>query len=355
MDGKTTVTAGRHDVPASFSFLLGSAIAPTATGQEPVQAQAADGASFGYFTSFRLDASSPAADIGVSPSSAGPILRSGADGTRFIINASFDANVDDATKTMINDAIAFYESVFTNPITVNIQFYTMSGGLGTNTSPIYTVPYSTYRTALVNSGASPDDATAIASVPAGLGNPINAGSITLTSAVGRALGLNTPEITFDSPCPSFTGSGCIGLNATLAKSHNDLLAVIEHEIDEVLGLGSALGFSTTPAPEDLFRWASPGTRSFATNSSTARPCVAPSAFFSIDGGVTNLNAFNNCDNGGDYGDWITHTPSQVQDAFTNFSAGPFLSLTSTEVRVLDVIGYTITTAQKKRRGQITSS
>jgi hypothetical protein len=76
------------------------------------------------------------------------------------------------------------------------------------------------------------------------------------------------------------------------------------------------------------------------------------SFFSIDGGTTNLNDFNNCSNGGDYGDWITHTPSQVQDAFTNGSGSPSLSVTSPEVRALDVIGYTI--GSKHRRGQLIS-
>src|SRR5262249_31044061 len=125
-------------------------------------------------------------------------------------------------------------------------------------------------------------------------------------------------------------------------------------IDEVLGLGSALTGTTTPATpwaQDLFRWASAGTRSYAANASTTNPCSAPAAFFSIDGGTTNLNQFNNCNNGGDYGDWITHTPSQVQDAFTNFSGSPSLSITSTEVRALDVIGYNLL---KKHPGQVTS-
>jgi hypothetical protein len=64
-------------------------------------------------------------------------------------------------------------------------------------------------------------------------------------------------------------------------------------------------------------------------------------YFSINGGVTNLDDFNNCNNGGDYGDWITHTPSQVQDAFTNFSAAPFLTYPLPETRALDVIGYDV--------------
>jgi hypothetical protein len=63
-------------------------------------------------------------------------------------------------------------------------------------------------------------------------------------------------------------------------------------------------------------------------------------YFSIDGGATNLDTFNNCDNGADYGDWITHTPSQVQDAITNGTGNPFLTSASPETVALDVIGYT---------------
>jgi hypothetical protein len=181
--------------------------------------------------------------------------------------------------------------------------------------------------------------------------------IEVHSANGRALGRNdTPEVSFAGPsCPTFVGSGCIGLNVTLANSFGNLLEVVEHEIDEVLGLGSALKDVTTPAvpwPEDLFRWASSGVRSYSANASTTNPCAAPSAFFSIDGGTTPLDEFNNCNNGGDYGDWVNHTPAQVQDAFTG-GGGTSLAITSPEVRALDVIGYSV--AAQKRRGQITSN
>ena len=65
------------------------------------------------------------------------------------------------------------------------------------------------------------------------------------------------------------------------------------------------------------------------------------AYFSIDGGVTHLDVFNNCNNGGDYGDWVTHTPSQVQDAFTNGTSSLGLTVGLAEVTALDVIGYTL--------------
>src|SRR6185295_2560130 len=92
---------------------------------------------------------------------------------------------------------------------------------------------------------------------------------------------------------------------------------------------------------DLFRWASAGVRSFANNASCAGPDnQGPLAIFSIDAGTTELNRYNNCNNGGDYDDWITHTPTQVQDAFTNNTGSPVMDANSAETRGLDVIGYT---------------
>jgi hypothetical protein len=290
-------------------------------------------------------------------------------GARLTIVPTFDTNpntaIDGPTQTVINTAIAFYESTFSNNLTVHIYFYSMSTGLGQSTFFAFTGSYQGYCTALAASATSPDDATAVANTPCGANNPVTMNSnITIKSPTGLAVGLGTTEQTFPNnpPCPNFTGSGCIGLNVTLANSHPGLLlATVEHEVDEVLGLGSALQGTTTPSnpwPEDLFRWGSKGTRSFATNTSTTHPCAAgtPPAFFSIDGGTTDLVDFNNCNNTGDYGDWITHTPSQVQDAFTNASAAASLTITSPEVRALDVIGYTVVVSagSKRRHGQITS-
>ena len=277
-------------------------------------------------------------------------------------NSTGATSIDAATQTVINNAIAFYQNTFANNITVNIEFHNMSTGLGQSLVFIFNVPYSTYCTALAANATSPDDITALANTPCGSTNPINSNSnIGVKSPNGRALGINTPEQPFGGGCPtaSFTGSGCIGLNVALANMHPGLLfATVEHEIDEVLGLGSALNGTTTPVmpwTEDLFRWHGASTRSYAADASTTNPCGAstPTAFFSIDGGTTDVDDFNNCNNGGDYGDWITHTPSQVQDAFTNASGAATLSISSPEVRALDVIGYSIIVS-KHRRGQLIS-
>jgi hypothetical protein len=281
-----------------------------------------------------------------------------------VITPTFDVSIDAATQAAINNAIAFYQSVITTPITVSIFFSNMTSGLAQSVSFDYPIDYPTYRAALAAHKVSSDDAVAVANTPSGPTNPVDGSpTVLLTPANGRALGLNTPGLPFNytgSPCPSFTGDGCIGINVVEANQLHILNSAIEHEIDEVLGLGSSLfagGMDQFPRPEDLFRWASTGHRIYGNNPSTSTPCAAgtPRAFLSFDGGMTNINEFNNCDNGGDYGDWITHTPSQVQDAFTNATSNAGLNATSSEVRTLDVIGYNLVpNIPKKRRGQITS-
>jgi hypothetical protein len=114
------------------------------------------------------------------------------------------------------------------------------------------------------------------------------------------------------------------------SSKYNLMAVVSHEINEVLGLGSALPNppSGTIFPEDLFRYNSNGVRTFTTN--------GENAYFSIDG--TNDLARFNQNSGGDYGDWWSTgalTP-QVQDAFGTSGAQPNLGVEATG---LDVIGY----------------
>jgi hypothetical protein len=266
-------------------------------------------------------------------------------------NLTFNATIigfDAAGTAVINNALAFYSATFSDPITVAIQFHNMSTGLGASSiAPLYNVNYAAYRTQLGLDATSADDATALANTPVQANNPVNNNAIVqLKSSNGRAVGLNTPGalISINGFC-NFTGVGCIGINEAITSTGGggpySMLATVEHEIDEVLGLGSGIGFSQ-PWAEDLFRYSANGVRTnFAANASCAGPSgQGPLNYFSVNGGATNLDTFNNCDNGADYGDWITHTPSQVQDAITNGTGNPFLTASSPETVALDVIGYT---------------
>jgi hypothetical protein len=263
------------------------------------------------------------------------------------INAAYGSGMSDAAKAVVDSAIAFYESTFSDPITVNIAFNDMTTGLGSSFFGLYSINYNTFSAALHADATSADDATA--NVVAATNNPVtDVPNIFVKSANLRAIGIN--QVAEQSCGGGVTGAfdGCIGLNLGLTNVGTgaySLLAVVEHEIDEVLGLGSALGLnfaSTVISPEDLFRYSSAGGRSFALNADCGST-QGPLAYFSIDGGTTNLDSFNNCD-GGDYGDWVTHSPAQVQDAFGTPGSTPSLTTNSTETRALDVIGYTRATA-----------
>jgi hypothetical protein len=159
--------------------------------------------------------------------------------------------------------------------------------------------------------------------------------------VGRALlrGLGLPG--GSTPKDSTITLNTSGSNLTrlsIDSNKYDLLAVAAHEIDEALGFGSALNglqngdqHPATVKSDDLFRYDQTGARSYDTN-------VATQAFFSIDGGTTDLARFNQTQ-GGDFSDWYSpggQTP-QVQDAFVTNGATPNLNV---ELRRLDVIGYT---------------
>ena len=269
-----------------------------------------------------------------------------------VINATY-VGLTASAQTVIADAISFYASEFTDPVTIAIEFHDMSSGLGASLSAEYVTSYSSFRTKLASDAKTATDTTALANLPTGSTNPVQSGAAMLfKSANGRALGFNTPgvAISYAGFC-SYTGDGCIGLNTGLTTTGNgstsgayNLKSVVEHEIDEVLGLWSSLSGNAAPtevAAEDLFRYASAGVRSFATNASTSSTCGGgtPNAYFSVDGGTTNLANFNNCANGADYGDWATGGPVLVQNAYGTPSTLPVLTSASVEVTALDAIGY----------------
>jgi hypothetical protein len=254
--------------------------------------------------------------------------------------ANFDSSINTDPnganiKAAINQAIASYEAMITTPITVNITFQEMGTGLGQSLTFINTVTYNQYLAAL-QSHSSGDfvDTSALASLPSGPNNPVNGTTgMTLATANLRALGLSGGSVTTDSTISINTG-----ITNYTGKAFNpsfyDLEAVVEHEMDEALGLGSFLDNGSTTGnirPEDLFRYSASGVRSFTTSS-------AATSYFSINGGVTNLINFNQVGPPGssDYGDWAGSGTPHVQDAFGTPGSTPVFGVEGT---ALDAIGY----------------
>ncbi len=188
--------------------------------------------------------------------------------TGLIINPTFDSSITDdpnsaAIQAMINQAIAIYESLFSDPITIQILFRysdTAPNGdplpgdvLSQSLSTVYTVPWNDFVSALRADATSSNDSRANASLP---GSPLST-NIAPSSANGRAVGLNTPPAIPD-PTAGQGGpyDGIVTLNSAIPFSFTrpllfgsfDAQRSVEHEIDEVMGFGSYLNTSSAPRP-----------------------------------------------------------------------------------------------------------
>lgn len=283
----------------------------------------------------------------------GSASRAWADG--LTITAVYDSTITAnahaaAIESAINSAIGFYESTFSNPINVAITFSNMGSGLGQSASYFSSVQYSSYVSALTST-ASGDatDTTALAHIPVQTNNPItHDANIDVKSANLAAVGMIGPNVnggTISLNSGATTAGGC-------ASNCYNLETVAEHEIDEVLGLGSdafnkANGYSgiyLDPMAEDLFRYNSSGALSYYANGG---PANTGAAYFSLNG-TTHLAQFNNSSSqlNNDAGDWAsgplpTGNFPQVQDAVGSPGSSPLLNGNSPEVVALDAMGYNL--------------
>src|SRR5262249_463124 len=165
----------------------------------------------------------------------------------FAIKATFADNIkndpDAATiEATINRVIAAYESFIADDITVNITFQE-GGGLGSSSAVVFFPKYQDYYKALVSRKTSANDTTAIASLPNQANGPVNGvDTITVKAPLARALGLKA-DTSSDATITLNTASCNLDRTSKQDPAKFDLQAVVAHEIDEVLGFGSALDAS----------------------------------------------------------------------------------------------------------------
>ncbi len=282
-------------------------------------------------------------------------------------SSSITTSADAATiESDITNAIAFYDQTFTNPITVAIDFQVQGSTtsptsfLGKSLSSTGLLPYANYTAALYANATANQNAAELGGYNH-LATGNQAPQIMATTADLRALGFNAPGVVTNSGTPgNFDGIITLSANYIAGFGGNGTYAanpVIQHEIDEVLGIGGpgstlniltnngksassvadapVIGGLATIGPLDLFRYAAPGTPSYTTSGSA-------SSYFSLDGGQTSIETFNQ-DSSGDFADWggtsqQATNPPEVQDAFQS-GANIALSQTSPEALALQAIGY----------------
>jgi hypothetical protein len=264
---------------------------------------------------------------------------------------TFDSSITNspsaaAMKAAINAAIQAFQTNYTDSLTVNIKFVNApTTDLGGNVTYYGTYSYQQYIAALWSRATSLNDTKALSQLPITANDPVLGGSqIFLNLTQARLTGLVPPNTYGASNLDSTISLNMSVMNFTRPPTNStnyDLVSVVEHEIDEVLGTVSSLPETDIISPADLFRYTTNLDRTFTT-------IPIDDAYFSVDG--TNLWARYNTESDGDYGDWwsandVFWAPPglkpgpQVQDAFG--APGTVQDMATNEMTVLDVVGYTL--------------
>ncbi|HZZ66645.1 MAG TPA: NF038122 family metalloprotease [Phenylobacterium sp.] len=261
----------------------------------------------------------------------------------------FDASITalsnaGAVEAAFNTVAADYDSVFSNAVNINVDVSWGSvagkalpgGAIGASSDNLYGYfTLAQIKSDLAASSArNPADtalATAVKSIPATIAT--GPSKFVLPSAEAKALGLVSGASTSIDGYIGFGGttSGYSFNPLSVAAGTYDFEAVAAHELAEVLGRMGGVD-STSPAwrsPFDLFRYSAPGVLDAGYNDA---------AYFSVNGGVTDLKAFNNSPSGGDRSDWLVKSGvHDVQDAFQN--QGSRYTLSNVDLTALDVLGW----------------
>jgi PEP-CTERM motif len=315
-------------------------------------------------------------------------------GITFDCDSSIAADFRAGTCSYLNSTVAaLYGSTFTNA-NASVYIEATNQGLGESTSGFFNiVSYSVYQSALQTE--STDAAKAF--VPASQPSIFGGGDVSITSALAQALGITdathggggTPngilgiEADGITSCTTPGTAGCysgiifvndptdldsqthgqgytyesLGGSTNGTTENYDFFAVVEHELDEVLGTASCIGL-TDSGPQnncfgassavDQFRYSASGVRAWDSQSPTDQ-------YFSANGGVTDLdgNLYNTTKSGEDWADFsqgcvfiqdaeACPSDNPATNSFSILTDGPGGTV-GPEVAILNAVGYDLKT------------
>jgi hypothetical protein len=259
-------------------------------------------------------------------------------GSGLVFNNTYGSGVNATFHTTILAAENFLQSHFANAVTLNVSFdaqplpLSVAGENSFSSSAVHHVSYAVLSSALRTHATSADDVAAVAALPAA--DPTQGQGFTVPVGMARILGLAGP------------GNGgiddSITLNSSLSFTYGaDALGVIEHEVTEGgMGRIGGLGIpSGTWGPMDLFRFTASGQRDYTGGRD------GQSTFFSIDGQqiLTQFKYHNAVSTSGrfdgfDFADW----DNTRGDAFGPGGPGSPSLMSATDLRVMDILGWTPT-------------
>ena len=266
----------------------------------------------------------------------------------------------------INDAVAFLDSEFTNPVTITIDVgYGEIGGpdggslgpgdLGESNWPVEEPEtYSAVRNALIAQDA-PGATTLPVNSPFGsdqlyisppealaLGLPLSGGTLPMKGGtqIDGYVGFAT-----ESSLEASGASWDFASGGTVPSDEYYFIGVVEHEITEDMGRVSLLdqpdpntGQLTDYAVTDLYRYLSAGERDLTEG----QPGSLSTAYFSINNGDTNLGTWNNDPDNGDLADWYPEGPAPGgNDAFNDYSNNGVVNIVSPDdIILMEALGWT---------------
>ena len=191
---------------------------------------------------------------------------------QFVINPTFDSSITSdpnaaTIEATIQSAINVYEADIHNNVTVKITFSEMRPGLGESSKPAYYVDYGGFLGQLKSQATTYNNTTLTAAIThlpqndaayeAAFGTSTTHGTadgqIVVTQAEARMLGYGGIPTGSDGTISLNTSEMNISRTGAQDPSKYDLVSVVSHEIDEILGLGSGLNQNpSVPWAEDLY-------------------------------------------------------------------------------------------------------